>query len=104
MFQSEVGGKAFTVFSTQQPLDLRLKPVKQIYIQTFAVLWGHAIDTRLISAIEKSIFLGVLSPVRLLHASEGTLMVIYNHRIDEAILGILEHAWQKIASEVLYDE
>ncbi|MGE8437230.1 MAG: hypothetical protein ACN6P2_11895 [Pseudomonas palmensis] len=104
MLQSEIGEGAFTVFSTQQPFDLKLKPVKEVCIQTFAVLWGKVIDTRLISAIEKSIVRGVLSPVRLLHASECVLMVIYDYRVDEATIGILEHAWQTIASEVLYEE
>lgn len=104
MLQSEIGEGAFTVFSTQQPFDLKLKPVKEVCIQTFAVLWGKVIDTRLISAIEKSIVRGVLSPVRLLHASECVLMVIYDYRVDEATIGILEHAWKKIAREVLYEE
>lgn len=76
----------------------------EVCIQTFAVLWDTVKDTRIIDLIERSIVQGVLSPVKLLHASKGTLMVVYDHRIAQSVKEDLEEAWQDLAGAVMYDE
>lgn len=98
------GEDAFTIFSTQQINDRNLNFMDEVCIQTFAVLWDKVKDTRIIDLIERSIVQGVLSPVKLLHASKGTLMVVYDHQIVQSVKLDLEEAWQDLASGVMYDE
>ncbi|MBH3469942.1 hypothetical protein [Pseudomonas putida] len=100
----ENGEGAFTIFSTQQINDRHLNLMDEICIQRFAVLWDKVKDTRIIDLIERSIVQGVLSPVKLLHASKGTLMVVYDHRIVQSVKEDLEEAWQDLAGEVMYYE
>ena len=101
---NEAGEGAFTIFSTQQLTDSHFHFMDAVCIQTFAVLWEGVKDTRVIDLIERSIIKGALSPVKLLHASKGTLMVVYDHKIAESVRETLDDAWQDLAGEVMYDE
>ena len=79
---NEHGEGAYTIFSTQQLMDINYIPLDFVCIQKFAVLWEGSIDTRIIYLIEQSIIIVQLSPVKLLHASEGTLTIVYDYRLD----------------------
>jgi hypothetical protein len=101
---AEDGEGAFTIFSTQQLNDRNFNLLDEVCIQTFAVLWDEVQDTRVIDLIERALVRGALSPVKLLHASKGTLMVVYDHRIAKSVKEDLETTWQLLAGEVMYDE
>lgn len=101
---NEYGEGAYAVFSTQQPCAIHFNLMDEICIQTFAVLWGESTDGRLIHLIEKAIVRSVLSPVKLLHASEGTVMVVHDSRMSGSALTDLDEMWQEVCSEVHYGE
>lgn len=99
----EYGEQAYTIFSTQQVRDVNSKPLKGVCIQKFAVLWGGQPDTRVILLIEKAISMGKLSPVKLLHASKGTLVIAYDAELNDRQYKKFVDAWEDLASGVLYD-
>ena len=78
-------------------------PLSAVCIQKFAVLWEGRPDTRAIDLIEESIVKGVLAPVKLLHASEGTLFIAYDSMLDDGHYEGFVNAWADIASGALYD-
>jgi hypothetical protein len=99
----EHGEGAYTIFSTQQAKDVNSLPLRAVCIQKFAVLWEGRPDTRVIDLIEEAIVKGVLAPVKLLHASEGTLFIAYDSMLDEGHYEEFVNAWADIASGALYD-
>lgn len=100
---NEYGEGAYTVFSTQQSMDINCMPYGDVCMQKFAVLWEGKPDTRVIDLIEQAIVMMKLSPVKLLHASKGTLFIAYDSELDEEQLEEFQEAWGDIASGVLYD-
>lgn len=94
----EHGEGAYTIFSTQQAKDINSMPLSAVCIQKFAVLWEGRPDTRVIDLIEESIVKGVLAPVKLLHASEGTLFIAYDSMLDDGHYEGFVNAWADIAS------
>jgi len=95
---------AYSIFSTQQSINYDLTHLKTTHIQTFAVLWDDSIDTRLINLIEKSIIQRALSPVKLLHVSKGTMMVVFDKNISLEIRQKLDEIWQDLSARALYDD
>jgi hypothetical protein len=79
-------------------------PLDVLSMQTFAVLWWDTPDTRVIYLIEMAIITGQLSPVKLLHASKGTLVIVYDDDLADEKYGDFKAAWDDIASYALYDE
>ncbi|MCY1449408.1 hypothetical protein D9M71_661410 [compost metagenome] len=79
-------------------------PLDLVCIQKFAVLWEAQPDTRVIDLIEQSIVLAILSPVKLLNASEGMLVVVYDSALVGENFKLFHLAWEKIAAGVMYDE
>ncbi|WP_231981947.1 hypothetical protein [Pseudomonas poae] len=57
----------------------------------------------MIDLIEQSITLAVLSPVKLLHASKGTLVVVYDSMFVGVTYKLFHLAWAKIAAGALYE-
>lgn len=100
---NEHGEGAYTIFSTQQTRNVNSLPLSAVCIQKFAVLWEGRPDTRVIDLIEESIVKGVLAPVKLLHASEGTLFIAYDSMLDDGHYEGFVNAWADIASGALYD-
>lgn len=98
------GEGAYTIFSTQQPIDVNFMPLDVVCIQRFAVLWEGQPDTRVIDLIEQSIILAKLSPVKLLNASKGTLLVVYDSRLLGEKYEMFQDAWEEIASGVMFDD
>jgi len=98
------GEGAFTIFSTQQLFGADCMPLDLVCIQKFAVLWEDQPDTRVIDLIEQSIVLAILSPVKLLNASEGMLVVVYDSALVGENFKLFHLAWEKIAAGVMYDE
>ncbi|MEO6677664.1 MAG: hypothetical protein ABIO21_09830 [Pseudomonas sp.] len=58
----------------------------------------------MIDLIEQSIILAVLSPVKLLNASKGMLVVVYDSRLVGETYELFHLAWAKIAAGAMYDE
>ncbi len=102
--QNEDGEGAYTVFNVIQPLLINYKHANEIMLQSFAILWTGAPDTRLIAMVEEALITGVLSPVKLLHASKGSLCVVYNKRLQGKDYRRFQDAWTDIALSVWYDE
>lgn len=73
-------------------------------VQKFAVLWEGQPDTRVIDLIEQSIVLTILSPVKLLNASKGTLVVVHDSKLVGENNKLFCLAWEKLAAGVMYDE
>jgi hypothetical protein len=72
-------------------------------MQKFAVLWWDSPDTRVIYLIEMAIITGQLSPVKLLHASKGMLVIVYDDDLADEKYEDFKAAWDDIASYALYD-
>jgi hypothetical protein len=98
------GEGAYTIFSTQQLFGADCMPLEAVCIQKFAVLWEGQPDTRVIDLIEQSIVLAILSPVKLLHASKGMLVVVYDSTFVGENYELFHLAWAKIATSAMYDE
>ncbi|UUT14788.1 hypothetical protein NQ186_11625 [Pseudomonas zeae] len=101
---NEHGEGGYTVFSTQQSKDINFTSLDILSMQTFAVLWWYSSDTRVVHLIEKAIIEGQLSPVKLLHSSKGTLVVVYDDALADENYEEFKAAWDDIASYALYDE
>lgn len=101
---NDEGEGAYTVFNTIQPLRLDFLPSIEIILQQFAVLWVGTPDTRLIAMIEQALIMGVLSPVKLLHASKGNLCVVHHEKLKGKHLSQFKNAWTDIAEGVWYDD
>lgn len=101
---NDKGEGAYTIFSTQQLFGADCMPLETVCIQKFAVLWEDKPDTRVIDLIEQSIILAILSPVKLLHASEGMLVVVYDSTLVGENYKLFQLAWAEIAVGVMYDE
>jgi hypothetical protein len=98
------GEGAYTIFSTQQLFGADCMPLDVMCIQKFAVLWEDQPDTRVIDLIEQSIILAILSPVKLLHASKGELVVVYDSTLVGENYELFHLAWADIAASVMYEE
>ncbi|MDY7580625.1 MULTISPECIES: hypothetical protein [Pseudomonas] len=92
---------AYMIFSTQQLFGADCMPLDAVCIQKFAVLWERQPDTRV---IEQSIVLAILSLVKLLHASKGMLVVVYDSTFIGENYELFHLAWAKIATSAMYDE
>lgn len=95
---------AYTIFSTQQLFGADCIPLEAMCIQKYAVLWEDQPDTRVIDLIEQSIVLTTLSPVKLLHASEGMLVVVYDSALTGENYKLFHLVWEKITAGVMYDD
>jgi len=98
------GEGAYTIFSTQQLFGPDCVPLGDMSVQKFAVLWEGQPDTRVIDLIEQSIMLTILSPVKLLNASKGTLVVVHDSKLVGENYKLFCLVWEKIAVGVMYDE
>jgi hypothetical protein len=98
------GEGAYTIFSTQQLFGADCMALETVCIQKFAVLWEGQPDTRVIDLIEQSIILAILSPVKLLNASNGMLVVVYDSALVGENFKLFHLAWEKIAAGVMYEE
>lgn len=98
------GEGAYTVFTFIQPINLELNFEPRICIQSLAVIWNDRVDTRIIAMIEKGLIQGVLSPVKLLHESEGTLHIVYNGLLSHCAQSHFESSWREIARDAWGDE
>ncbi|MDI1330132.1 hypothetical protein [Pseudomonas sp.] len=98
------GEGAYTIFSTQQLFGADCMALDLVCIQRFAVLWEGLPDTRVIDLIEQSIILAVLSPVKLLNASKGMLVVVYDSTLVGENYELFQLTWAKLAAGAMYDE
>lgn len=98
------GEGAYTIFSTQQLFGPDCVPLDVTGIQKFAVLWEGQPDTRVIDLIEQSIILNLLSPVKLLNASKGMLVVVYDDVLVGESFELFHLGWEEIAAGVMYDD
>ena len=98
------GEGAYTIFSTQQLFGPDCVPLNVTGIQKFAVLWEGQPDTRVIDLIEQSIILNLLSPVKLLNASKGMLVVVYDDVLVGESFELFHLGWEEIAAGVMYDD
>lgn len=98
------GEGAYTIFSTQQLWGANCIPLDSVCIQRFAVLWEGSPDTRVIDLIEQSIVITILSPVKLLSASKGMLVVVYDSILIGETYELFQLTWEKLAAGVMYDE
>lgn len=102
---SNVGGEgAYTIFNLVQPFKLSQKKSNKVSIQTLAVLWDTSPDTRVIAMIEKGLIRGVLSPVKLLQASEGVLSVVYDSHLTCNEFPQFKGAWENIGGCAFYED
>ncbi|WP_367237303.1 hypothetical protein VXM67_19370 [Pseudomonas sp. Rh2] len=96
----EDGEGGFTVFSTPQSLGAHATDEQRVGFLNFAVLWDGEPDTRVIYLAEQAIVRDVMAPVRLLHAHEGTLTVVYDSECEDLDYDALKTAWEDIGSGV----
>ncbi|MCH5518696.1 hypothetical protein [Pseudomonas syringae] len=101
---NDEGEGAYTIFSTQQLFGADCAPLGDMSAQKFAVLWEGQPDTRVIDLIEQAIVLTILSPVKLLNASKGTLVVVHDSKLVGENNKLFCLAWEKLAAGVMYDE
>ncbi|MDZ4300189.1 MAG: hypothetical protein U1C13_00880 [Pseudomonas sp.] len=101
--QNDDGEGAYTIFSTQQLFGADCMPLEVVCIQRFAVLWEGQPDTRVIDLIEQSITLAVLSPVKLLNASKGMLVIVYDSTLVGETYELFQLTWAKIAASAMYE-
>jgi hypothetical protein len=98
------GEGGYTIFSTPQSWAADAIGEHRVGILNFAVLWDGKPDTRVIYLIERAIVRDVMGPVKLVHACEGTLSVVYESLDedfnDEAFLAV----WTDIGSDVQWDD
>ena len=66
-------------------------------------LWDGKPDTRVINLVEQAIVRDVMAPVRLLHAHEGMLTVVFKYEGEELDIEAFRLAWEDIGSGVLLD-
>ncbi|NMX83580.1 hypothetical protein HBO10_29150 [Pseudomonas sp. WS 5503] len=97
------GHGAFTVLSTQQTRSVLTKCFDRLHIQTFAVLWADGVNACVIDLIERLIVSFEFYPVMLIHASENTVTIVYNHRLNGAEYDKLLPAWQRVTAEAMGD-
>lgn len=64
---------------------------------------GGIPDTQVIYLIEQAIIKEILAPVKLLHVSEGTLVIAYDSELNERQYKKFVTAWEYIASFVIYE-
>lgn len=102
--QNDDGEGAYTILSTQQLFGPDCVPLAVTSIQKFAVLWEGHPDTRVIDLIERAIILNLLAPVKLLNASKGTLIIVYDDVLVGENLGLFHLGWAEIAAGVMYDQ
>ena len=96
----EDGEGGFTIFSTPQSLGDNATDEQRVGFLNFAVLWDGEPDTRVIYLAEQAIVRDVMAPVRLLHAHEGTLTVVYEHQGEGLDIDAFKEAWEDIVSGV----
>ncbi|PMX02340.1 hypothetical protein C1X59_08445 [Pseudomonas sp. FW215-R2] len=97
------GNLVASIYSTYQALEANFGFREQAGIQTFAILWGqNGFDSRLIRIVEKGIIESVLSPVQLIHHSNGLLTIILNPAFRRHPNDFVD-AWQEIALNAAYD-
>ncbi|MBX6690041.1 hypothetical protein I8746_10545 [Pseudomonas sp. USTB-Z] len=94
------GEGGYTIFSTPQPLGVYATDEQCVGFLNFAVLWDGEPDTRVIYLAEQAIVRDVMAPVRLLHAHEGMLTVVYKTEGEEFDFDALKTAWEDIGSGV----
>ncbi|MEH6415562.1 hypothetical protein [Pseudomonas sp. CGJS7] len=94
------GEGGFTIFSTPQSLGAHATDEQRVGFLNFAVLWDGEPDTRVIYLAEQAIVRDVMAPVRLLHAHEGTLTVVYEHQGEALDIDAFKEAWEDIVSGV----
>lgn len=103
LLDRKTGRLVGSIYSTHQFMDSCTNFRMSTAVQTFAVLWdSDGTDTRVFNVIEEAIAFEVLSPVLLIHHSEGLLTLL----VDPAFRGLtdrFEEAWQLIAANVICD-
>lgn len=94
---------AYTVFSATHCFNVNLAPEPRVFSQNLAVLWNDRIDVHIIGMIEKGLIQGVLSPVKLLSVTEGTLNILYDSSISKNAQIRFEQTWSEIARKAWGD-
>ncbi|KHK65897.1 hypothetical protein [Pseudomonas frederiksbergensis] len=94
---------AYTVLSATHCFNVNLAPEPRVFIQNLAVLWNDRIDVHIIGMIEKGLIQGVLSPVKLLSVTEGTLNILYDSSISKNAQIRFEQTWSEIARKAWGD-
>ncbi len=95
---------AFTILSTPQSRDINFNLRSTIGLQRVAILWDGGIDTRVFHLLERALVISVLSPVKVLHASEGLLHVLIDKELSIKNRSLFEELWWDLATHVIYDE
>ncbi|MDW8843638.1 hypothetical protein [Pseudomonas fluorescens] len=75
-----------------------------MFIQNLAVFWNDRVDIRIIGMIQRGLIQGVLSPVKLLSVTEGTLNILYDSSISRTAQIRFEQTWSEIARKAWGDE
>lgn len=88
---------AYTVFSAIHCFNVNLTPEPRVFIQNLAVFWNDRVDIRIIGMIERGLIQGVLSPVKLLSVTKGTLNILYDSSISRNAQIRFEQTWSEIA-------
>lgn len=99
---NEEGEGGYTIFSTPQPLDAGMMVKSITGVLKFGVLWSDGVDTRVIQLIEEAIVLGILRPVRLMHASKGALTILVDSKEMKYESMNYLGLWEEVAGNVLW--
>jgi hypothetical protein len=100
-FKNDNDEGRFAIFSTPQFLTPSLGFRKEVGLQRFAVLWDGIPDKQLIQIIEEAIAARVMSPVRVLHVSEGRLEIIADRNLSGDKKKAFEYAWRALAGKAM---
>ncbi|KAB0483813.1 hypothetical protein SAMN04490202_0816 [Pseudomonas reinekei] len=105
-YQSSLDAKeegAFTILSMPQSREVNFHLRPTVGLQRIAILWDDGIDTRVFELMERAFVINALSPVKLLHASEGLLQVLTDQRLSVKNRDVFEALWADLAAGVIFD-
>ena len=69
-------GIHYSVLQCAEWFDVTRQPLKQAQLHEFVIIWDEDHDTRIIEAIERLYFAGLLSPVKFIGESKGVLTLL----------------------------
>ena len=94
-----------SIYCTHQHFDLSLERLPAGCLQSFAILWDdNGIDSRVHESVEGAIMRGVMSPVHIIHHSEGTLTIVLNPGTRFTQATDFTETWVEIARNVACDD
>ena len=101
---SHRGDYLYVVMSTPQSHTPALGVRKSVGLQRFAVIWSGEPDLRVINLIEEAIVARVISPVKILHPTNGRLDIIVDQNLSAEKLKAFVYVWGSLVRKISKNE